>query len=354
LKIPFAWRKMSLRRLPGLRIAMLSPIAWRTPPRHYGPWEQIASNLAEGLASRGIEVTLFATADSLTAGALEAVCPRGYEEDKSLDAKAWECLHIAHLMEQADRFDLIHNHFDFLPLSYSRLIATPMLTTIHGFSSLAILPVFERYDGKVHYVSISNADRSPRLHYIATVYHGVRVEQFTFRGESGNYLLFFGRIHQDKGAWEAIQIARRAGMRLLLSGIIQDRDYFEGRIRPLIDGRQVEYLGPSGPAERDRLLGGAFALLHPINFAEPFGLSVVESMLCGTPVVAFPRGSMRELIAPGTSGFLVDTIEEAVAVLQRVGRIDRRACRRWAEERFSAERMVEDYLEVYRRILTNG
>jgi glycosyltransferase involved in cell wall biosynthesis len=335
-----------------MRIAVLSPIAWRTPPRQYGPWEQVASNLTEGLAARGVEVTLFATADSLTTGRLEAVCPRGYEEDKSLDPKAWECMHIAHLMEQADRFDLIHNHFDFLPLSYSRLINTPIVTTIHGFSSPAILPVFERYDGRVHYVSISDADRNPRLHYMATVYHGVQIEQFTFRSEPGKYLLFFGRIHHDKGTWEAIQIARRAGLRLLLSGIIQDRDYFETRIQPLIDGRQVEYLGPSGPAERDRLLGGALALLHPINFAEPFGLSVAESMLCGTPVIAFPRGSMPELIAPGTSGFLVDTIEDAVGALQRVGQIDRRACRRWAEERFSAERMVEDYLMVYRRVLS--
>ena len=335
-----------------MRIAVLSPIAWRTPPRHYGPWEQIASNLTEGLAARGIEVTLFATADSLTAGRLEAVCPRGYEEDRSLDPKAWECLHIAHLMEQAGRFDLIHNHFDFLPLSYSRLIKPPMLTTIHGFSSSAILPVFERYDGKVHYVSISNTDRSPRLRYIATVHHGVQVDRFTFHEQAGDYLLFFGRIHHDKGTWEAIQIARCAGRRLLISGIIQDRDYFEARIKPFIDGRQVEYLGSSGPAERDRLLGGAFALLHPINFAEPFGLSVVESMLCGTPVVAFSRGSMPELIEPGRSGFLVDTVEEAVGALEKVGAIDRHACRRWAEERFSADRMVEDYIQVYRRILS--
>jgi glycosyltransferase involved in cell wall biosynthesis len=302
--------------------------------------------------ARGIEVTLFATADSITSGVLEAVCPRGYEEDRSLDAKAWECLHIAHLMEQADGFDLIHNHFDFLPLSYSRLIKPPLLTTIHGFSSPAILPVFERYDGKVHYVSVSNADRSPRLRYLATVYHGLQVQQFSFRARPGNYLLFFGRIHQDKGAWEAIQIARRAGMRLLLSGIIQDRDYFEARIKPSIDGRRVEYLGPSGPVQRDRLLGEAYALLHPINFAEPFGLSVAESMLCGTPVVAFSKGAMPELIAPGISGFLVQTIEGAVEALQHVGALDRRACRRWAEERFSSERMVEDYLRVYRRILS--
>ncbi len=337
-----------------MKIAVLSPIAWRTPPRHYGPWEQIASTLAEGLVGQGVEVTLFATADSLTAASLEAVCPRGYEEDKTLDAKAWECLHIAHLMERAHRFDLIHNHFDFVPLSYSRLIETPMVTTIHGFSSPAILPVYERYDDRVHYVSISNADRSGRLSYIATVYHGVPVEQFTFRAGPGDYLLFFGRIHHDKGTWEAIQIARRAGMRLLISGIIQDRDYFEQRIEPLIDGRQVEYLGPSGPLQRDLLLGGAYALLHPINFAEPFGLSVVESMLCGTPVVAFARGSMPELIEEGTSGFLVGGIEEAARALERVDTLDRGACRRWAEGRFSAERMVSDYLAVYRRILRNG
>ncbi len=300
---------------------------------------------------RAIEVTLFATADSLTAASLEARCPRGYEEDKSLDAKAWECLHIAHLMEQAHRFDLIHNHFDFLPLSYSLLIKTPMVTTIHGFSSPAIVPVYEQYDDTVHYVSISNADRNPRLHYIATVYHGIQVERFTFRANPGDYLLFFGRIHPDKGTWEAIQIARRSGMRLLISGIIQDREYFEARIEPLIDGSQVVYLGPSGPMERDRLLGEAYALLHPINFAEPFGLSVAESMMCGTPVVAFRRGSMPELIQEGTCGYLVDTIEGAVRAVERISGIDRHACRRWAEDHFSADRMVEDYLSVYRRIL---
>ncbi len=337
--------------ISNVRIAVLSPIAWRTPPRHYGPWEQIASTLTEGLVERGIEVTLFATADSLTAASLEARCPRGYEEDESLDAKAWECLHIAHLMEQAHRFELIHNHFDFLPLSYSPLIRTPMVTTIHGFSSPAIVPVYEQYDDTVNYVSISNADRNPRLRYIATVYHGIQVERFTFRANPGNYLLFFGRIHQDKGTWEAIQIARRSGMRLLISGIIQDREYFEARIQPLIDGSQVVYLGPSGPKERDRLLGEAYALLHPINFAEPFGLSVAESMMCGTPVVAFRRGSMPELIQEGICGYLVDTIEGAVRAVERISRIDRHACRRWAEDHFSADRMVEDYLSVYRRIL---
>ncbi len=182
-----------------MKIAILSPVAWRTPPRHYGPWQQVVSLLTEGLCARGIDVTLFATADSLTQATLSSVCPRPWEEDKSLEPKIWECLHVAHLMEQADRFDLIHNHSDFLPMTFSGLIRTPMLTTIHGFSSPKILPIFRHYNGKVHYVSVSNADRAADLDYIATVYHGIRLEEFPFQNAPGDYLLFFGRIRPTKG-----------------------------------------------------------------------------------------------------------------------------------------------------------
>ena len=336
---------------------MLAPIAWRTPPRHYGPWEQVVSLLTEGLVGRGVDVTLFATADSLTSAHLHAVCPAGYEEDRTLDAKVWEGLHISEVFERAEEFDLIHNHFDFLPLTYSRLTTTPLVVTIHGFSSDRILPVYRKYDQTAHYVAISDADRDPGLRYAATVYHGIDLSGFTFRPAAGEYLLFFGRIHPDKGAYEAIQIAQQTGRKLIMAGVIQDEHYFRTQVEPYLDGDRVTYVGSADPARRDELLGGALALLHPIAFDEPFGLSVVESMACGTPVIAFERGSMREVIADGETGFLVGSVEEAVTAVGTMGRpgplaaLDRRACRRHVEERFTVDRMVEGYLDVYHRVL---
>lgn len=338
-----------------MHIAILSPIAWRTPPRHYGPWEQVASNHAEGLLREGHEVTLFATADSITSGYLEAVCPHPYEEEKSLDPKVWEALHISHLMEQAHRFDIIHNHFDFMPLIFSKLIDVPLVTTIHGFSSPKIVPVYKKYDSVVHYVSISNANRHPELNYISTVYNGIDPKYFTFKKKPGKYLLFLGRIHHDKGTKEAISIARKAELPLLIAGIVQDQDYFERYVRPEIDGQNILFLGEAGPDKRNRLLGEALALLHPINFDEPFGLSVAESMLCGTPVIAFRRGSMPELIREGETGFLVTTIEEAVEKTKELSTnptlIDRKKCHAWAESRFTIDKMIKAYLKVYEKIL---
>ncbi|MGE5341537.1 MAG: glycosyltransferase family 4 protein [Candidatus Omnitrophota bacterium] len=334
-----------------MKIAILSPICWRTPPRHYGPWEQVASNIAEGLLRKGYDVTLFATKDSVTSGKLDSICPHPYEEDKRLDPKVWECLHIGHLMERAADFDIIHNNYDFLPLSYSRLISTPMVTTIHGFSSPKILPAFKKYNDIVSYVSISNADRSPELDYVATVYNGIEIEHFTFNETPGSYLLYFGRIHYDKGTVEAIQIAKRAGMPLIISGIIQDESYYNERVLPLIDNEQIVYIGSSEPEKRNKLLGEAFALLHPINFEEPFGLSVAESMMCGTPVITFNRGSMPELVEHGKTGFLVHSVEEAADRVGDISTIDRAYCREWSISRFSSERMIEGYIDVYHRVL---
>lgn len=334
-----------------MKIAMLSPVAWRTPPRHYGPWEQTVSLLTEGLCARGIDVTLFATADSVTAANLSCVCPRGWEEDPDLHPKVAECLHIADLMEQAESFDLIHNHFDFLPLTYSRLISTPMLTTIHGFSSPKIVPVYERYNSTSCYVSISYADRSPNLSYIANVYHGIMIEEFPFRASVGDYLLYFGRIHPEKGTVEAIETARMFGMRLLMAGIVQDEAYFREMIEPRIDNDRVRYLGSVGPDRRGELLAGAYALLHIINFNEPFGLSMVEAMACGTPVVARFLGSVPEIVDHGRTGFHVHTVAQAVEALRQVPHLDRRDCRRRVSERFHRDRMVEDYIAVYKTIL---
>ena len=334
-----------------MKIAILSPVAWRTPPRHYGPWEQIASNVAEGLVEKGVDVSLFATLDSETGGKLEGVISRGYEEDREVDPKVAECLHISNLMEKSGRFDLIHNHFDFLPLTYSGLIKTPMVTTIHGFSSPKILPVYKKYNSSNFYVSISNSDRQPSLTYVATVYNGIDENRFTLQLEPENYLLFFGRIHPDKGTWEAIQIAKKAKRKLIIAGIIQDQEYFTKKVHPFINDEDIIYTGPYGPAERDTLLGRAHALLHPINFEEPFGMSVAESMFCGTPVIAFHRGSMPELIQDGRTGFLVSDIDEAVERLGDLSDISRQDCREWAAGRFSRRKMVADYLDVYSSIL---
>jgi glycosyltransferase involved in cell wall biosynthesis len=320
------------------------------PPRHYGPWEQFASLLAEGLVARGVDVTLFASGDSRTGGRLASVVPTGYEEDPETEPKVSECLHIAHAFERAREFDVIHNSFDFLPLTYSELVETPVLTTIHGFSSPRILPVYQRYNASTAYVAISDADRHPSLDYLATIHHGIDTNAFSLHPSPGEYLLFFGRIHPDKGTVEAIEVAEQTGIRLVLAGIVQDERYFEELVAPRLDGDRIRYLGPVGPDERAELLGGALALLHLISFEEPFGYSVVEALACGTPVVAFPRGSMPELIADGTTGLLVDDVSAAVAAVARVDGLDRAAIREQAVARFGIDRMVDAYIDAYRAI----
>lgn len=336
-----------------LRIAMLAPISWRTPPRHYGPWELVTSLLTEALVARGVDVTLFATRDSWTAGTLAGVCPAPYSEDPAIDAKVWEMLHVAHVFECAGEFDLIHNQADFVPLAFSRLVETPVVTTIHGFSSDRILPAFKAYEDRVHYVAISAADRHPDLRYAATIHHGIRLEDFPFDQEGGEDLLFFGRIHPDKGAAEAIAAARRSGRRLIMAGIVQEQGYYNEHVLPALDDGSVIYLGPVGGTARMNALGSARALLHLVNFEEPFGLSVVEALACGTPVIASSRGSMPELIEHGVTGFLVDGPDEAVDAIGRIGEIDRAACRASVAARFTVDHMADRYGELYRSILAS-
>jgi len=333
-----------------MRVAILAPISWRVPPRHYGPWEQFVSLLTEGLVDRGVEVTLFATADSITTARLRAVVPTGYSEDPSLDAKVWEALHIALLFEQAAEYDLIHNSFDFLPLTFTRLVRTPVVTTIHGFASDATLPVYLEYSNRVHYVAISEADRHPALTYAATIPHGIDMAAFEL-GPGGGPLVFLGRIHPDKGTAMAIEVAKRAGLPLVIAGIIQDREYFEEEVEPHLDDDDVTYIGPVDPAARQRLLGNARALLHLIEFEEPFGLSVVEAMACGTPVIAHARGSMPEIVRHGINGFLVAGIDESLVAVAEAGRLDRGQVRGSVVGRFDAARMVDDYLKLYERVL---
>ena len=334
-----------------MKIAMLAPISWRTPPRHYGPWELVTSLLTEALVAKGVDVTLFATQDSITSGTLAAVVPAGYSEDPAVDAKVWEFRHLAQLFDRAGEFDLIHNQADFPAHAFSHLVPTPMVTTIHGFSSDRILPMYKPYEDRVHYVAISQSDRSPQLRYAATIHHGIPITNFPFDSQGSEDLLFFGRIHPDKGAREAIDVAKATGRRLVMAGIVQDEGYYREQVEPLIDGDQIRYDGPLGGEARVRALGGAKALLHLINFDEPFGLSVAEALACGTPVIATNRGSMPELIEHGVTGLLVNNSAEAIEAIGHLGGIDRAACRRAAEQRFSVDRMADEYLALYRRIL---
>ena len=333
-----------------MKIALLGPVAWRTPPRHYGPWELVTSLIAEGLVARGVDVTLFATLDSVTCAKLDGVCARGYAEDPSVDGRISEALHVSYALARSGEFDLVHNHLDWLPLAFAEHAKAPLLTTIHGFSGKGILPAYRHARGS-SFVSISDADRSPELDYVATVHHGIDLDALPFSPTAGDALVAFGRIHPDKGIADAIEIARRAGRRLVLCGIVQDAEYFRTQVEPHVDGDRVQYLGSVGPDRRAEVLGAAAVLLHPIGFDEPFGLSVVEAMACGTPVIAYPRGSMREVVDHGVTGLLVDDVAAAAAAVDVAARLDRAAIRAVAARRFGAARMIDEYLAVYARLL---
>ncbi|MFQ6392210.1 glycosyltransferase family 4 protein [Nocardia sp. KC 131] len=306
--------------------------------------------MTEGFVARGHDVTLFATADSETSARLVCPVPSGYEDTADADAKVQEALHNSTAFQHAGEFDVLANHCDFMPLTYSRLVSTPMVTTIHGFSSPKIVPVYRAFDDIAHYVAISAANRHPDLGYDATIHHGIDLADFTFREANGEYLLFLGRIHPEKGTHLAIEVARLAGLPLIIAGVIADEEYFRTAIEPHLADPAVTYVGPVGPAQRDELLGGARALLHLIGFAEPFGLSVIEALATGTPVIATPLGSMPEIIRDGSTGFLVTDVPAAVEAVSKIGTIDRSACRDDVKARFDADRMIDAYLTLFERI----
>ncbi len=310
-----------------MKIALLSPGSWWTHPKYYEPWETVVSLLYEGLVKRGVDVTLFTSNNSKTKG-------------KS------DCL-----FENAGEFDLIHNYFDFIQLSYSRLVFTPMVSTICRLPSSGIVPVFREYGDRSYYVSISDADRNPSLNYISTVYHGIDVKSFTFSESKGSYLVCFGSIHPDNGTDEAIEIARKFGMKIVLAGTIQDRVYFDKKVTPHLDNNRVVYQETVDQPSRNELLGGAYALLHPSHSVEPFDLRIVESMACGTPVVAFSGDTIAEFVRDCETGYLADGVEETLKKLKQIPGIDRSRCRRWVEERFGKEIMVDNYLSVYEKVL---
>ena len=333
----------------GKRIAVLSPVAWRTPPRQYGAWETVASNITEGLVARGWDVTLFATGDSVTRARLHSVVEHGYEEDRSLDPEVAEYLHIAEAFAHAAEFDLIHSHYDFMALGYARLVKTPVLTTIHGFSSPKIMPVYEKHRHG-YFVSISDSDRAPALDYLATVYNGIDLALYPQRWRRGEDLIFIGRIHPDKGVHLAIEVAKQSGRRLLIGGILQDESYYRREVLPHIDGRQIFFLGPVDVEQKNEMFLTAFALLHLNTIPERFGLVLAEANAAGVPVIAMDRGSCREVIAHGVTGFLVNSVAEATAALQLITTIDENDCSRRVREKFSIATMVEGYERVYDNI----
>jgi glycosyltransferase involved in cell wall biosynthesis len=332
------------------RIAVLAPVAWRTPPREYGAWETVASNITEGLVARGWkDVTLFATRESITKAKLVGWIERGYEEDKGQIPAVSTCLHISKVMEHADDFDLIHNNFDYLPLTYLRLIKTPMLTTIHGFSDPDILRVYRDHKD-TYYVSISDSDRDEELPYLATVYNSIDLSNLTFRPTGGDKLVHYGRIHTDKGTHLAIELAKKCGRDLIIAGIIQDQRYFDDLVKPHINDTSIKFIGPVNPVQRDALLKEAYAVIHLNTIPERFGLVMAESMAAGVPVIAMDLGSCREVIADGQTGYLVNNVDEAVEAVARIGGIDRKQCRRRVEENFTIDRMVCNYEKVYAEI----
>lgn len=335
--------------IPGKRIAILSPVAWRTPPRQYGAWETVAGNIAEGLAARGWDITLFATRDSVTRGRLHAVVDKGYEEDSSIDPKVAEYLHISEVFEHSAEFDLIHSHYDFMALTYSRLVKTPVLTTIHGFSSPQIMPVYQKYRGG-YFVSVSDSDRAPGLNYLATVFNGIDLSLYPSQPLPGEELVFLGRIHPDKGVHLAIAVARLSGLPLLIAGIIQDQKYFREEIEPFLESDRIRYIGPVDVEGKNQLFARARALLHLNTIPERFGLVLAEANAAGVPVIAMDLGSCREVIQDGVTGFLVNSVPEAAFALERIHTIDRAACRERVQRLFSVGTMVEGYESVYSTI----
>ena len=332
------------------RIAVLAPVAWRTPPRAYGAWETVASNITEGLVARGWKnITLFATKESITKAKLKGWVEKGYEEEKTQIPLVSTCLHISNVMQLADEFDLIHNNFDYLPLTYLPFIKTPILTTIHGFSDPDILRVYHDHKDS-YYVSISDSDRDPGLPYLATVYNGIDLSNLTFRQTPGDKLVHYGRIHPDKGTHLAVETAKKCGMDLIIAGIIQDQDYFDTLVRPHINDTSIQFIGPVNPVQRDALLKEAYAVIHLNTIPERFGLVMAESMAAGVPVIAMDLGSCREVIEDKVTGYLVNSVDQAAEVVGKIDSIERKKCRQRVEENFTIDCMVAAYEKVYDQI----
>lgn len=337
-----------------MKIAQVAPLHERVPPLYYGGTERVVSYLTEELVRQGHEVTLFASGDSITRASLISSCERSLRlNPECIDHWAYHVLQLEQVLQRADTFDIVHFHTDYFHFPLTRRRKTRHVTTLHGRLDIADLVPLYREFHDVPVVSISNAQRAPlpSIHWMATVYHGLPLGDYEFRASPGNYLVFLGRISPEKRVDRAIEIAKRANMRLKIAAKISetDRKYTEKNIRPMLDHPLIEFMGEATDQEKSGLLGNAYALLFPIDWAEPFGLVMIESLACGTPVIAYRNGSVPEIISDGRTGFIVDSVEAAVRALERVQYLDRRVCRAVFEERFSVSRMTSDYLRVYER-----
>jgi glycosyltransferase involved in cell wall biosynthesis len=340
-----------------LKIAQVAPLYERVPPKYYGGTERVVSCLTEELVRQGHEVTLFASGDSITSASLVSVCDQGLRLNSDYaDHILYHVLMAERVAKVAGDFDVIHFHLSYLHYPIARRLMTPHFTTIHGRLDLAdLVPLYQEFS-ELPVVSISGRQRNPLpwLNWLGTVYHGLPEDLFALQPNPGRYLAFLGRFSPEKRIDRAIEIAKRAGMPLKIAAKIDkvDWEYYKATVEPQLKDPLIEYVGEIGETEKQEFLGNAYAHLFPIDWPEPFGLVMIEAMACGTPTIAFRRGSVPEVLDDGVTGFVVETIAEAAAALERVPGLSRERCRRVFEERFSASRMVRDYLSVYHRLET--
>ncbi|GAC1664311.1 MAG: glycosyltransferase family 4 protein [Candidatus Acidiferrum sp.] len=339
-----------------MKIAQIAPLYESVPPKTYGGTERVVSYLTEQLVAMGHEVTLFASGDSETTARLVPGCPRSLRLDEGcVDKLAHHVIMLDDVMRQAGEFDIIHFHIDYLHFPLSRCCNLPSVTTLHGRLDLPDLaPLYRRFR-TAPLISISLAQRKPLpwANWVGNVYHGLPTQLYPFYPKPGEYLAFLGRISPEKRVDRAIEIALGAGMQLKIAAKIDtaDRDYYESKIKPLLGHSDIEFVGEISEQQKAEFLGNAYAYLFPIDWPEPFGLTMIESMACGTPVIAFPCGSVPEVMEDEVSGFVVNSVEEAVEAVKKIGSVDRAGCREVFEKRFSSVRMGQDYLKLYEMLL---
>jgi glycosyltransferase involved in cell wall biosynthesis len=339
-----------------MKIAQIAPLMEAVPPKLYGGSERIVAYLSDELTALGHDVTLFASGDSTIAGRLAPVWPQALRLDPSIsDYLAPHMVLLEAVARRAQEFDVVHSHIDYVGYPVLQRLGVPFVTTLHGRLNLPVLPrIYDTFDD-VPVITISDAQRRPLPHanYLATIPHGIPEQLLVPGSGAGGYLAFLGRISPEKGPDAAIRIAQKTGMPLRIAAKVDDVDrrYFEELIKPLLGAPNIEFIGEIGDHQKAEFLGNAAALLFPIAWAEPFGLAMIEAMACGTPVIAFRRGSVPEIVDDGVTGFIVDSEDEAAQAATELSRIDRARVRGVFEERFTARRMAEDYLDLYRRLI---
>ncbi|TFE70074.1 glycosyl transferase [Methylacidiphilum sp. Yel] len=339
-----------------MRIAQVSPLYERVPPKLYGGTERVIHYLTEELITLGHETTLFASGDSITKGKLVSVIPESLRlQKRKKDPMVYHILMLEKVFQMAETFDIIHYHIDFFHFPYSKRSKTKHLTTLHGRLDLPDLIVLYREFDQIPVVSISKAQRSflPWIHWVGTVYHGIPVDLYPFYPEKGNYLAFVGRISPEKGIERAIEIAKRVGMDLKIAAKVDevDKQYFLEVVLPLFKKAPVEFIGEIGEEEKKVFLANAYALLFPVNWPEPFGLVMIEAMACGTPVIGWRNGSVPEIVVDGQTGYIIHSVDEGVKKIMDIDRIDRKECRKHVLNHFTARKMAQSYLSIYNNLL---